>query len=144
MSVPVALGGGQLTVPYGLAQRELLDNSGLGSIGYSPVLPLGSSTTFQFALPAPAPGGRWTALHLRVSMPSPGRPAGLAGAVTVALFNWNTGRWDTQAGFGAGVNTISQPDAYVDPRGLVRVQFNGGNGQQYLQTLDLDATGAAA
>jgi hypothetical protein len=144
VSVPIATDTGQVVVPYGFARRDLLENAGItGPVG-GPWVPLGSTATFQFTLPANVVATRWTAVHLRVAFPNAATgPAALAPgtALTIALFNWTTGHWDAQAGFGAGTNTVTQPSQYVDPRGLLRVQFTGGNGRQLLQTLDVDATG---
>jgi len=144
VSVPIATDSGQVGVPYGFARRDLLENSGIAPPLYTPWLPLGSVATFQFTLPINVASTRWTALHLRVAFPggANGPAAGASGApIAIALFNWSADRWDVQPGFGAGTNTVAQPGLYVDARGLLRVQFTGGNGRQNLQTLDVDAAG---
>jgi hypothetical protein len=85
---------------------------------------------------------QWSALHLRLNLMSYGRPQTVpfGNSPVVALYNWTTGSWDSQPGFTQGVHTVASPAAYLDRRGLVRVQLNGSNGQQ-LQTLDIALDG---
>ncbi|MGI8916550.1 MAG: hypothetical protein ACR2JY_22725 [Chloroflexota bacterium] len=144
--VSVTMPPGQSALPYGLAQRELLQNSGVTTKGAGPWLALGTTAVFQFHVPRNDAGRNWGALHVRLNLSSFGRPpaAGAVGTTTVALYNWSSATWDPQPGFAQGVFTVSQPAAYVDPRGLIRLQIGGGNGQQEIQTLDVALDGATA
>lgn len=144
LPVPIMLPTGNTTLPYGFAQREVLQNSGVSAQYGGPGLPLGSTAVFQFRLPANAVGRIWSALHIRLGLTNYGRPYPTIAAANpaVALYNWNSGTWDREATFAAGINTVQQATRYVDPRGLVRVQISGSNGQQQLQTLDISLDGA--
>jgi hypothetical protein len=109
-------------------------------------LALGTTAVFQFHVPRNDAGRNWGALHVRLNLSSFGRPpaTGAANTTTVALYNWSSATWDAQPGFAQGVFTVSQPAAYVDPRGLIRLQIGGGNGQQEIQTLDVALDGATS
>jgi hypothetical protein len=144
--ISVALPASSSTLPYGFAQRELLQNSGVSGQFGSPWLSLGSTAVFQFRLPAAAGGRVWNTLHVRLNIMTLGRttpttPALAVGAVRVALYNWDTGSWDVQPGFGQGVLTLQQAGRYVDARGLIRMQIAGSNGQVQLQTMDVALDG---
>lgn len=141
VGVPVDFGAPAVLVPAGFARRDMLENSGLSTTYYGQGVPLGTSATFQFALPPEAANTAWTALHLQVAYANAGGPHLNGANVTIALYNWTTGQWDAQPSFGAGTNTVAQPAPYVDERGLVRVRFTGSNGQYYLQGLEIDAAG---
>jgi hypothetical protein len=127
------------TLPYGLAQREVLQDSGVANQFGGPGLPLGSTAVFQFHLPGNAAGLTWNALHVRLNFGAP-RP-GAGGGASVALYNWQAAAWEAQPGFPQGVFTVPQPARYIDPRGLIRLQITGGNGKGVLQTLDVALDG---
>jgi hypothetical protein len=136
LPVAVQLPHAGYTLPYGLAQRELLQNSGVTNQFGGPGLSLGSTAVFQFHLPSNAAGLNWNALHVRLNLGTPSRP-GVGGGTSVALYNWQAAAWEAQPGFPQGVFSVLQPGRYVDPRGLIRLQINGGSGKELLQTLDV-------
>lgn len=139
--VPVDFGSSAVRVPAGFSRRDMLENSGLSTSYYGQGVPLGTSATFQFALPPEAANTSWTALHVQVAYANASGPHLNGANVTIALYNWETGQWDAKPSFGAGTNAVPQPAPYVDERGLVRVRFTGSNGQYYLQGLEIDAGG---
>jgi hypothetical protein len=130
-------------LPFGFAQRELLQNSGVTSQFAGPWLPLGSAAVIQFQLPANVDNLHWNALHIRLNLTNFGRPASAAnaGTTSISLYNWDSGGWDLQPGFTQGVQTVQQVARYVDSRGLIRLEITGGNGQAQLQTLDVALDG---
>jgi hypothetical protein len=142
---PVAVGlpASGYTLPYGLAQRELLQNSGMTTQVSGPWLSLGTTTGFQFRLPSNSLGKNWSALHVRLSLMRFGRaaPTGQASTMSFALYNWKAAAWDPQPGFTQGISTVQQAGRYVDPRGLVRLRITGSNGQDQAQTLDIALDG---
>ena len=145
--VSVTLPTSSSTLPYGFAERELLQNSGIGGQFNSPWLSLGSTAVVQFRLPATGSVHTWNTLHVRLNLMHLGRPIPISPPPTtpntlrVALYNWSTGAWDAQPGFGQGVQTLQQAMRYIDARGLIRLQIDGSNGQDQLQTLDIALDG---
>jgi hypothetical protein len=131
------------SLPFGFAQRSLLQNSGVTNQFGGPWLPLGSTAVFQFQAPAPVGSVRWTALHVRLNLTNYGQavPTAAASSTSVALYNWDAGTWDVQAGFTQGILTVQQVARYVDQRGLIRLQITGGNGREQVQTLDVALDG---
>jgi hypothetical protein len=128
------------TLPYGLARREVLQDSGVANQFGGPGLPLGSTAVFQFHLPGNATGLTWNALHVRLNFGAPSRP-GVGSGPSVALYNWQAAAWEAQPGLPQGVFSVPQPGRYIDPRGLIRLQLSGGTGKEVLQTLDVALDG---
>jgi hypothetical protein len=140
VSAPVTFQAGTLSVPYGFARREMLENGGLNPSGYyGGGFPLGTTATFQYALPPSLAGATWTSMSLRLATMT--LNAGPARSPSIALFNWATGQWDAHPEILPGISAVRDPSRYIDARGLVRVQVGGGNGQLFLKELEISATG---
>ena len=143
LPVAVNIQSSPIGLPFGFAQRSLLQNSGVTNQFGGPWLALGSTAVFQFQLPASVGSVRFTALHVRLNLTNYGRilPSAAAGGAGVAIYDWNAGAWDAQPGFTQGILTLQQVARYVDMRGLIRLKITGGNGRGQVQTLDVALDG---